>query len=285
VLSVEDNGSGFVQSGREGFGLQSMRERAQAVGGRLVVTSTSGRGTSVHFSLAPFKQASSSGRQKQTRRSQILTPTRRVTRVLVVDDHPLYREAVSHLLEQENDIRVVGQVGSAQEAIAAAKRLQPDVVLLDVALSDASGIEVARQLGTLGLGNAPAVLMVSAFPDSGQVVRAMKAGARGYVTKTIDGQSLLSSIRAVARGATILDAASGSDLWGPRALAQLTRRELDVLRLVAEGKTNSEIADELFLAKKTVERIVASATARLRARNRAHAVAKAVALKLLDVRS
>jgi DNA-binding NarL/FixJ family response regulator len=146
-----------------------------------------------------------------------------------------------------------------------------------------SGIDVVRRLSTLEY--APLALMVSAFPESGHVVAAMKAGARGYLAKTVDSESLLEAVRAVARGATMFDSLSGAGLWAPRQLAQLTRRELDVLRLVADGKTNSEIAEELRLAKKTVERIVATAVAKLRARNRAHAAAKAVALKVIEVRS
>jgi DNA-binding NarL/FixJ family response regulator len=204
-------------------------------------------------------------------------------RVLVVDDHPLFREAVSRILEREADIRVVGQVGTAQEALSAVKRLRPDLLLLDVELPDASGIDVVRHLSALE--RPPHALMVSAFPESGHVVAAMKAGARGYLAKTVDSESLIDSIRAISRGSTIFDSLSGAGLWTPRQLAQLTRRELDVLRLVAEGKTNSEIADDLCLAKKTVERIVATAIAKLRARNRAHAVAKAVSLKVIDIRA
>jgi DNA-binding NarL/FixJ family response regulator len=204
-------------------------------------------------------------------------------RVLVVDDHPLYREALCRTLEREGDVRVVGHVGTGQEAIAAAKRLHPDLVLVDVELPDMSGIDVVRRLSPLE--HPPLALMVSAFPESGHVVAAMKAGARGYLAKTADGETLVEAMRAVARGATIFDSPSGAGLWTPRQLAQLTRRELDVLRLVGDGKTNAEIADELCLAKKTVERIVATAVAKLRARNRAHAVAKAVALKVIDVRA
>jgi signal transduction histidine kinase/DNA-binding NarL/FixJ family response regulator len=283
VLSIEDNGMGFVPSGRtDGFGLQAMRERAEEIGGRLIVSSTAGRGTSVNLSVpslgaqeAPRPAASSPSRNGAT--------APRVMRVLVVDDHPLFREAVSRILEREADIRVVGQVGTAEEALGAVKRLRPDVLLLDVELPDASGIDVVRRLSALE--RPPHALMVSAFPESGHVVAAMKAGARGYLAKTVDSESLVNSIRAIFRGATIFDSLSGAGLWTPRQLAQLTRRELDVLRLVAEGKTNSEIADDLCLAKKTVERIVATAIAKLRARNRAHAVAKAVSLKVIDIRA
>ncbi len=283
ILSIEDNGHGFVQGSRtEGFGLHGMRERAEDIGGRLVVTSTVDHGTSVNLSVPSLEPDSAA-------RSHVRGPggngaaSARVMRVLVVDDHPLYRDAVSRILEREGDMRVVGHAATAHEALTAVKRLQPDLLLLDVELPDLTGIDVVRRLSSLD--HPPPALMVSAFPESGHVVAAMKAGARGYVSKTVDAESLLEAIRAIARGATIFDSSSGAGLWTPRQLAQLTRRELDVLKLVAEGKTNSEIADELCLAKKTVERIVATAVAKLRARNRAHAVAKAVALKVIDVRS
>jgi signal transduction histidine kinase/DNA-binding NarL/FixJ family response regulator len=283
VLSIEDNGAGFVPSSRsDGFGLQGMRERAEEIGGRLIVSSTAGRGTSVNLS-APSLGAQDVPRPAAASPSRNGAVAPRIMRVLVVDDHPLFREAVSRILEREGDIRVVGQVGTAQEALNAVKRLRPDILLLDVELPDASGIDVVRRLSAVE--RSPYALMVSAFPESGHVVAAMKAGARGYLAKTVDSESLVESIRAIARGATIFDSLSGAGLWTPRQLAQLTRRELDVLKLVAEGKTNSEIADDLCLAKKTVERIVATAIAKLRARNRAHAVARAVALKVIDIRA
>lgn len=281
VLSIEDNGVGFVPGRTEGFGLRGMRERAEEIGGRLIVSSVAHRGTSVNLTV-PARHTERGGSAAAASRSGGVSPPR-VLRVLVVDDHPLYREAVSRNLEREGDIRVVGHVGTAREALSAVKRLRPDVVLLDVELPDLSGIDVVRRLSSLE--QPPHALMVSAFPESGHVVAAMKAGARGYLSKTVDGESLVETIRAIAHGATVFDSLSGAGLWTPRQLAQLTRRELDVLRLVAQGKTNSEIADELCLAKKTVERIVATAVAKLRARNRAHAVAKAVALKVIDIRA
>jgi signal transduction histidine kinase/DNA-binding NarL/FixJ family response regulator len=278
VLSIVDNGQGFVETGN-GFGLQSMRERAEEIGGRLVITSTVNRGTSVNLAVPP--RTFGHGRPRSTPTTDHQRRSANVIRVFVVDDHPLFRDSVSRLLELENDLRVIGKAGSAAETAAAVARLRPDVVLMDVQLPDASGIDVLRRLGRLS--SPPRVLMLSAFPESGHVVAAMKAGARGYLAKTIEGQSLAAAVRAIANGATIFDASSSASVWTPRRLAELTRREVDVLRLVAAGKTNAEVADELCLAKKTVERIVATAVGKLRARNRAHAVAKAVSLKLIDV--
>ena len=279
VLSIVDNGQGFVETGKGAFGLQSMRERAEEIGGRVVITSTVNRGTSVNLAVLPRTYAQAKARAAPA--PDHPRHSTNVIRVLVVDDHPLFRDSVSRLLEMESDVRVIGKAGSAAETAAAVARLRPDVVLLDVQLPDASGIDVVRRLASLS--SPPRVLILSAFPESGHVVAAMKAGARGYLAKTIEGQGLVSAVRAIAAGATIFDASSSASIWTPRRLAELTRREVDVLRLVAAGKTNAEVAKELCLAKKTVERIVATAVAKLGARNRAHAVAKGVSLKLLDV--
>jgi signal transduction histidine kinase/DNA-binding NarL/FixJ family response regulator len=282
VLSIDDDGAGFVPSGlTEGFGLRGMRERAEEIGGRLIVSSTTSRGTSVNLTVPSFRDPHQA-RRGQKRGGDPRRGGRRVLRVVVVDDHPLFREAVSRMLEQEEDIRVVALSGTGAEALRTVKRLRPDLVLLDVELPDASGIEVARKLALLD--RPPGVLMLSAFADAGQVVTAMKAGAHGYLAKTVSREHLLDAIRAVARGATIFDSSAGSALWSAPQ-EQPTRRELDVLSRIAAGKTNVEIADELFLAKKTVERVVATVTVKLRASNRTHAVARAIALRLIDART
>jgi DNA-binding NarL/FixJ family response regulator len=117
------------------------------------------------------------------------------------------------------------------------------------------------------------------------MLAAMKAGAHGYVTKGTDRNGLLAAVRAVSQGSTIFDASSRSDLFGPRRPVELTSRELDVLKLVAAGRTNAEIARELCIATKTVERVVAGAVSKLGARNRAHGVARAIALRLIEAPS
>jgi signal transduction histidine kinase/DNA-binding NarL/FixJ family response regulator len=280
VLSIDDDGAGFVPSGlTEGFGLRGMRERAEEIGGRLIVSSTTSRGTSVNLTVPSV--ADQQARRGPKRGGDRRSGGRRVLRVVVVDDHPLFREAVSHMLEQGEDIRVVALVGTGAEALRTVKRLRPDLVLLDVELPDASGIEVARGLSSLD--RPPGVLMLSAFADAGQVVAAMKAGAHGYLAKTVSREHLLDSIRAVAHGATIFDSSAGAALWSAPQ-EQPTRRELEVLSRIAAGKTNVEIADELYLAKKTVERVVATVTLKLQASNRTHAVAKAIALRLIEAR-
>jgi signal transduction histidine kinase/DNA-binding NarL/FixJ family response regulator len=285
VLSIDDDGAGFVPSGRtEGFGLRGMRERAEEIGGRLIVSSTASRGTSVNLTVPSLGNASPGNAQSVRRRPRDgdgKSNGHRALRVVVVDDHPVFREAVSRMLELEKDIRVVALAESGAEAQRSVDHLHPDLVLLDLELPDGSGIEVARRLNCAD--RPPRVLMLSAFADPGKVVAAMQAGAHGFLAKTVSREHLVDSVRAVARGATVFDSAAGAALWSAPQ-EQPTRRELDVLSRIAAGKTNAEIADELYLAKKTVERVVATVTIKLAAANRTHAVAKAIALRLIEAR-
>ena len=282
VLSIEDDGSGFVPSGcTEGFGLRGMRERAEEIGGRLIVSSTASRGTSVNLTVHSLGDKQQD-HARPNRNGKAARGRGRVLRIVIVDDHPLFRDAISHLLDQCDDIRVVAVAGTGADAQRVIKRVRPDLALVDVELPDASGIEVARRLSSLD--RPPGILMLSAFADAAQVTAAMKAGAHGYLAKTVSREHLLDSIRAVARGATIFDSSAGSGLWSAPQ-EQPTRRELDVLCRIAAGKTNEEIASELFLAKKTVERVVATVTVKLQATNRTHAVARAIALRLIDARA
>lgn len=277
-LSVEDDGTGGVTYGESrGFGIRAMRERAEEIDGRFDITSRKGEGTTVQLridSLFERTQRPAARRPSAPPRQQ----SSRVIRVLIVDDHPMFREALATSLSKEDDIRVVGEAGSASEAVRAAKRLGPDLVLLDMELPDAPGTDVARRL--VGFERPPAVLMLSAFADPNQVVAAMKAGARGYLAKSVERDRVLESVRAVANGSTVFDASAATGLWVPPP-EHPTRRELEVLSRIAEGKTNLEIANELCVAKKTVERIVATATVKLRARNRTHAVTRAIALGMI----
>ena|GEM_PF-25345 len=280
-LSIEDDGVGGVTSDESaGFGLRSMRERAEEIGGHFVVSSRKGEGTNVLLRLDAFSERTA--RPAPRRRTATQRRGGRVVRVLIVDDHPMFREALGTSLSKEDDIRVVGDAGTAAEALRAAKRLRPDLVILDMELPDASGTEVARSL--VELERPPAVLILSAFADNTQVVAAMKVGARGYLAKSVERDRLLESVRAVANGSTVFDSSAASGLWAPPP-EQPTRRELEVLSRIAEGKTNFEIANELCIAKKTVERIVATATVKLRARNRTHAVTRAIALRMISAKA
>jgi NarL family two-component system response regulator LiaR len=184
-------------------------------------------------------------------------------KLLLVDDHVLFREGIGALLETEDDMQVVGGASRGEEALRLAVDLQPDVVLLDIAMPDMDGVEICQRLKR-SLPNT-AVLMLSAFENEEAVTAALTAGASGYVVKTIDHQRLVEGIRAIARGEMLLSPTVAAKVVQQLArtrqekereadaLQALTPREREVFRLVAQGCTNAEIAERLVLSEKTVK--------------------------------
>jgi DNA-binding NarL/FixJ family response regulator len=178
-------------------------------------------------------------------------------RVLIADDHAILREGVRALLAGTDDIEVVGQAADGREAVDGCRRLDPDVVLMDIAMPGLGGIEAALEIRKEGLR--ARVLVLSQYEDREYVRRLLKAGVAGYVLKKSAGSELAGSIRAVHRGGLVLDpevaraaveevspATGGGDRY-----ETLTDREKQVFRLVAEGKSNKEVADELGISVKT----------------------------------
>jgi NarL family two-component system response regulator LiaR len=184
-------------------------------------------------------------------------------KLLLVDDHVLFREGIGALLETEDDMQVVGGASRGEEALRLAVDLQPDVVLLDIAMPDMDGVEICQRLKR-SLPNT-AVLMLSAFENEEAVTAALTAGASGYVVKTIDHQRLVEGIRAIARGEMLLSPTVAAKVVQQLArtrqekereadaLQALTPREREVFRLVAQGCTNAEIAERLVLSETTVK--------------------------------
>lgn len=184
-------------------------------------------------------------------------------RLLIVDDHIIFREGLSALLDIQEDIEVVGGASDGDEALRLAAELCPDVVLLDVQMPDMSGAETCRRLKELC--PEAQVLMLSAYDDDEEVTAALTAGALGYVLKTIDEERLVESIRAVSRGQMLLAPAVAAKVVKQltrsrdekereaEALEALTSREREVFNLVAQGYTNAEIAARLYLSEKTVK--------------------------------
>ena len=179
-------------------------------------------------------------------------------RVLLVDDHELVREAFCLILEKEPDITVAGQTGDGESTLTLCRKLQPDVVLMDISLADSSGIDITRKL----VAECPAVrvLALSSYSDRSSVTRMLEAGAIGYINKAAGRDELLHGIRAAASGipylcrniAAMLERNTGSrDKNGANAM--LGKRETEVLMLIAGGKTSVQIAAQLGIATGTVE--------------------------------
>jgi two-component system, NarL family, response regulator NreC len=207
-------------------------------------------------------------------------------RVLIVDDHAVVRAGLRMLLDSEEDIETVGEAGDAREAIFEARSTKPDVVLMDVVLGGKSGIEVTPEL----LHEQPEakVLVLSMQDDPRYVREAFAAGARGYVLKEAADVELVSAVREVARGGSYVDPALGARMAAADAAAAdaadqdpLSEREREVLRLLALGHTNQEIAQMLFISVRTAETHRAHIMQKLRLETRAELVRYALAHGLL----
>ncbi|MFE0630570.1 response regulator [Streptomyces sp. NPDC058864] len=184
-------------------------------------------------------------------------------RVFLVDDHEVVRRGLHDLLDAEPDIEVAGEAGTVDHALARAPALRPDVAILDVRLPDGDGIGVCRELRSRMPGLA--CLMLTSFDDDDALLDAIMAGAAGYVLKQIKGSDLVSAVRTVASGQSMLDPATTARLMNSlreqeqppepqdEALAGLTPREREILELIGEGLTNRQIGQRLFLSEKTVK--------------------------------
>jgi DNA-binding NarL/FixJ family response regulator len=203
-------------------------------------------------------------------------------RVLIVDDHAVVREGLNLFLGEESDeIDVVGEAADGVEAVEAAKRLKPDVVLMDVLMPRRNGIEALREMAAAGLGSR--VLMLTTFSEDTQVHDAIQAGAIGYLLKDVSRPDLLAAIRAAADGKPTLHPEAQARLMRkltsqpePSPLDELTDRERDVLRLIARGSSNKAIAKTLFLSVGTVKGYVSAILAKLGVTDRTQAALLAV---------
>lgn len=205
-------------------------------------------------------------------------------RVYLLDDHEVVRRGLRDLLEQEDDIEVVGESGSAVDAAHRIPALKPDVAVLDGRLPDGSGIDVCRDIRSVD----PSIkaLILTSYEDDEALFAAIMAGAAGYVLKQVRGNDLIDGIRRVAAGQSLLDPAvtarvlerirKGPDQ--PDELRDLTDQERRILLLVAEGLTNREIANRMFLAEKTVKNYVSSLLAKLGLERRTQAAVLAAKL-------
>jgi len=202
-------------------------------------------------------------------------------RVLLADDHPVVREGLRGMLDAEPDIEVVGEAASGPEAVVLAGRLRPDVILMDLRMPGGDGVEAIGQLaGTT-------VVVLTTYDSDADILRAVEAGAAGYLLKDTPRSVLLDKVRAAARGETVLAPAVAGRLLGrmraePAAKTeQLSARETEVLALVARGLTNAEIGKKLYVSEATVKTHLLRACAKLGVSGRTAAVTKAIEIGAL----
>ena len=204
-------------------------------------------------------------------------------RVLIADDHPLFREGMRGRLDRVADVAVVGEAASGDEAVELAHKLEPHIILMDIKMPGLNGIEATREIQRANpqIG----ILVLTMFEDDDSVFAAMRAGAKGYLLKDSGGEGVVHAIRAVASGEAVFGPGVAERIMGffaaPRAAApqrafpELTEREEEVLSLVAQGKSNQEIARKLFVSLKTVRNHVSNILLKLQVADRAQAVIRA----------
>ncbi|MFI9487800.1 response regulator [Promicromonospora sp. NPDC052451] len=203
-------------------------------------------------------------------------------RVLLAEDQALVRGAFALLVSSADDLEVVGEAGTGEEAVTLAKDLRPDVVLMDIRMPGTDGIEATRQIYADDASAGSKVLILTTFETDRNVLRGLRAGASGFLPKDTRPDALLSAIRTVAAGESLLSpgatravitrALSRPEAPAPERLARLTAREREVLGLIAAGRSNQEIADELVVSPLTAKTHVARILAKLGARDRVHLV-------------
>jgi DNA-binding NarL/FixJ family response regulator len=195
-------------------------------------------------------------------------------RVLVADDHPMLREGLVAVLGTQADFDVVGEAADGSEVVRLAKKLQPDVILLDLEMPEVDGVAALERLREAG--SEARTIVFTAYDTDERILRSLRAGARGYLLKGASRAEIFDAIRAVNSGGSLLGPAVTSRLLehieqGDERSSDLTPRELEVLTLLARGLKNAEIADELFISERTVKFHVSSILAKLGAENRTEA--------------
>jgi DNA-binding NarL/FixJ family response regulator len=207
-------------------------------------------------------------------------------RILIADDHPIVREGLTAVLETQADFAIVGEAASGTQAVERAAELQPDVILLDLALPELDGVAALRQIRAAD--PTAHVIIFTAFDTDERILSAVQAGAQGYLLKGAPREELFQAIRVVYSGGSLLQPVVAARLLrqfsGTTALPeQLTDRELEVLRQLAKGRQNKEIATELWISERTVKFHVSAILAKLGVGNRTEAVGKAAQLGLVEL--
>lgn len=205
------------------------------------------------------------------------------TRILIADDHVLFRDGLRALISSLSDAEVVGEASTGEQAIARAAALQPDVILMDIQMPGVNGIEATRHI----LHTSPhiGIIVVTMFEDNDSVFAAMRAGARGYILKGADQAEMLRAIRAIANGEALFSAAIArrminyfarpSPTLAAQIFPELTDREREILNFIAQGLNNTEISERLVVAPKTVRNHISNIFNKLQVADRAQAIIRA----------
>jgi len=207
--------------------------------------------------------------------------------VMLVDDHAIVRQGLRTYLELQPDIEVVGEAGDGKQAVTMARNLIPDVILMDLVMPNSDGVEATREITSISPSTR--VVVLTSFSEDEKVFASIKAGAQGYLMKDVLPQDLVNAIRSVYRGEAQLDPEIARKLMqeftNPQPAApkhDLTERELEVLTLIAHGKSNKDISEELVLSEKTVKTHVSNILQKLHLSDRTQAAVYALRQKIVD---
>ncbi len=213
---------------------------------------------------------------------QNASPDARVIRILVADDHPLFREGVGTLVAGETDMQMVAEAATGKEAVEQFRRHAPDITLMDLQMPESSGIDA--MIAILEFSPAARVIVLTTYSGDVQAIRALKAGARAYLLKGLLHKELLSTIRSVYSGAKTVSPLVATEIASHSTDDSLTEREIDVLRLIAGGNANKEIAAQLEITEETVKGRVKQILSKLHANDRTHAAIIGLRRGIIDLR-
>jgi signal transduction histidine kinase/DNA-binding NarL/FixJ family response regulator len=281
ALSIEDDGAGFQP--REamrtaGLGLRHMRERTDALGGFLSIASEPGSGTTIRLKVPHAREAAADVPPPAP--AAEAPPQDAVLRVFVAESNMLVRSGIERVIDADDEMRIVGDARTLDEAKARLRQLQPDVALVSTALAK-DGVEALVE--EVQAASPLSAILAVAHGDSSQDAKLIAAGATGVIDLGVEEDGLAQAVRSVACGTRVLGGSRRVSAGDDDPGEALTAREQSILTLVARGETNAEIGRTLYLATKTVERQVATIVRKLRARNRAHAAAIGVARHIVEL--
>jgi len=216
------------------------------------------------------------------------------TRILIADDHPLLREALCQVFSNQKDMEIVGQAGNGEEAIDLASQLKPDILVMDIMMPKFDGLEASRQIKKITPNTA--ILILTAYDDDNYVLGLLEAGATGYLMKSAKGQDLVEAVRAVRAGESVLHpkiiekllkqamAAKPAETVEPKIKDLLSDREMEMLKLLATGMSNKEIAEKLYLSLRTVKAHMSNIFTKMNVASRSEALVEALRTGLLTLK-